>query len=43
MSATVKDLLMSAEYIFSAGNPNVVLCERGFVPSKIRIRGICST
>ena len=29
MSATVKDLLMSAEYILSEGNPNVVLCERG--------------
>jgi 3-deoxy-7-phosphoheptulonate synthase len=29
MSATVKDLLMSAEYILSSGNPNVVLCERG--------------
>ncbi len=29
MSATVKDLLMSAEYILSAGNPSVVLCERG--------------
>ncbi|MCX7700403.1 MAG: 3-deoxy-7-phosphoheptulonate synthase [Gemmataceae bacterium] len=29
MSATVKDLLMSAEYILSAGNPDVVLCERG--------------
>ena len=29
MSATVKDLLMSAEYIFSEGNPGVVLCERG--------------
>jgi 3-deoxy-7-phosphoheptulonate synthase len=29
MSATVKDLLMSAEYIFSEGNPSVVLCERG--------------
>jgi 3-deoxy-7-phosphoheptulonate synthase len=29
MSATVKDLLMSAEYILAAGNPNVVLCERG--------------
>src|SRR5437762_5501756 len=29
MSATVKDLLMSAEYILSAGNCNVVLCERG--------------
>jgi 3-deoxy-7-phosphoheptulonate synthase len=29
MSATVKDLMMSAEYVLSQGNPNVVLCERG--------------
>jgi 3-deoxy-7-phosphoheptulonate synthase len=29
LSATVKDLLMSAEYILSEGNPQVVLCERG--------------
>jgi 3-deoxy-7-phosphoheptulonate synthase len=29
MSATVKDMLMSAEYILAEGNPNVVLCERG--------------
>jgi len=29
MSSTVKELLMSAEYILSAGNFNVVLCERG--------------
>src|SRR5438270_12073451 len=29
LSATVKDLLMSAEYILAEGNPNVVLCERG--------------
>ena len=29
MSATVKDLLMSAEYVLSEGNPGVVLCERG--------------
>lgn len=29
MSATVKDLLMSAEYILSEGNAQVVLCERG--------------
>lgn len=27
--ASVSDLLMSAEYILSEGNPNVVLCERG--------------
>ena len=29
MSATVKDLLMSAEYILCEGNSQVVLCERG--------------
>lgn len=29
MSATVKDLLMSAEYVLAEGNPNLVLCERG--------------
>ena len=29
MSATVKDLLMSAEYILASGNKQVVLCERG--------------
>ena len=29
LSATVEEWLMSAEYILAAGNPNVVLCERG--------------
>ena len=29
MSATVKDLLMSAEYVLAEGNPDVILCERG--------------
>ncbi|MEX2027324.1 MAG: 3-deoxy-7-phosphoheptulonate synthase, partial [Pirellulaceae bacterium] len=29
MSATVQDLLMSAEYILAQGNSQVVLCERG--------------
>ena len=29
MSATYKDLLMSAEYILNAGNEKVILCERG--------------
>lgn len=29
MSATVQDLLMSAEYILANGNPKVILCERG--------------
>lgn len=28
-AATYQDLLLSAEYIISAGNPNVILCERG--------------
>jgi len=29
ISATVKELLLAAEYIVSEGNPNVILCERG--------------
>ena len=29
MSATLQELLMSAEYVMSSGNPNVILCERG--------------
>jgi 3-deoxy-7-phosphoheptulonate synthase len=29
MSATIKELLMSAEYIMSEGNHRVILCERG--------------
>lgn len=29
MAATVKDFLMSAEYIMAGGNYNVILCERG--------------
>jgi 3-deoxy-7-phosphoheptulonate synthase len=29
MTATVTELLLSAEYILDQGNPNVVLCERG--------------
>lgn len=29
MSSTIKELLMSAEYILSNGNFNVILCERG--------------
>ena len=29
MSATIEEFLMSAEYIMSEGNENVVLCERG--------------
>ncbi|MBW4688531.1 MAG: 3-deoxy-7-phosphoheptulonate synthase [Komarekiella atlantica HA4396-MV6] len=29
MAATIEDWLMAAEYIMAAGNPNVILCERG--------------
>ena len=29
MSTTIKELLMAAEYVVNAGNPNVLLCERG--------------
>ena len=29
MSATLEDLLLSAEYVLAEGNPNVILCERG--------------
>lgn len=29
LSATIEEWLMSAEYIMAAGNPNVILCERG--------------
>jgi 3-deoxy-7-phosphoheptulonate synthase len=28
-AATIRELLLAAEYILAAGNPNVVLCERG--------------
>jgi 3-deoxy-7-phosphoheptulonate synthase len=29
MATTIQELLMSAEYVLSEGNPNVILCERG--------------
>jgi 3-deoxy-7-phosphoheptulonate synthase len=29
LAGTIKELLMSAEYIMASGNPNVILCERG--------------
>jgi len=29
LSGTIEELLLSAEYILSRGNPNVILCERG--------------
>lgn len=29
MAATIEEFLLSAEYVLSSGNPNVMLCERG--------------
>jgi 3-deoxy-7-phosphoheptulonate synthase len=29
LSATIQELLLSAEYVLAEGNPNVILCERG--------------
>ncbi len=29
LAATIKELLLSAEYVVAEGNPNVILCERG--------------
>ncbi len=29
LSATIDELLLAAEYVLAAGNPNVILCERG--------------
>lgn len=31
-SATIDELMLSAEYILNQGNPNVILCERGVHP-----------
>jgi len=32
MAASIEEWLMAAEYILASGNPNVILCERGFAP-----------
>ncbi len=29
LAATIEEFLMAAEYIYSNGNPNIILCERG--------------
>src|SRR5215468_10457513 len=41
MSSTVKELLMSAEYITAHGNPYVILCERGIRPFETATRNTC--
>jgi 3-deoxy-7-phosphoheptulonate synthase len=41
MSSTLKELLMSAEYVMSQGNYNVVLCERGIRTFEEYTRNTC--
>jgi 3-deoxy-7-phosphoheptulonate synthase len=41
MSCTIKELLMSAEYIVAHGNPNVILCERGIRTFETATRNTC--
>jgi len=38
MMNTIDELLLAAEYVVSAGNPNVVLCERGIRTFETRTR-----
>ena len=39
MSATVKEWLLSAEYLMKYGNENVILCERGIKTFDVETRG----
>jgi len=41
MSSTLKELLMSAEYLVAHGNPNVMLCERGIRTFETATRNTC--
>src|SRR3954466_1606153 len=41
MSSTIKELLMSSEYIVAHGNPNVILCERGIRTFETATRNTC--
>jgi 3-deoxy-7-phosphoheptulonate synthase len=41
LSSTVKELLMSAEYIVAHGNPDVILCERGIRTFETETRNTC--
>jgi 3-deoxy-7-phosphoheptulonate synthase len=41
MSCTIKELLMSAEYVVAHGNPNVILCERGIRTFETETRNTC--
>jgi 3-deoxy-7-phosphoheptulonate synthase len=41
MSSTIKELLMSAEYLVAHGNPQVILCERGIRTFETATRNTC--
>jgi 3-deoxy-7-phosphoheptulonate synthase len=41
MSSTIRELLMSAEYIVAHENPNVILCERGIRTFETATRNTC--
>ncbi|HYL37352.1 MAG TPA: 3-deoxy-7-phosphoheptulonate synthase [Bryobacteraceae bacterium] len=41
MSSTIKELLMSAEYVVAHGNPYVILCERGIRTFETATRNTC--
>ncbi len=41
LSSTIKEMLMSAEYIVAHGNPNVILCERGIRTFETITRNTC--
>jgi len=41
MSSTIRELLMSAEYIVAHGNPHVILCERGIRTFETATRNTC--
>jgi 3-deoxy-7-phosphoheptulonate synthase len=41
MSSTLKELLMSAEYITAHGNPSIILCERGIRTFETATRNTC--
>jgi 3-deoxy-7-phosphoheptulonate synthase len=41
LSSTLKELLMSAEYVVAHGNPNVILCERGIRTFETATRNTC--
>jgi len=41
LSSSIKELLMSAEYIVAHGNPDVILCERGIRTFETATRNTC--